>query len=147
MEEKKRKAEYQKRYFKTPAGIKIRTINNWKQKGVVSDDWDALYELYVSTTNCMVCDVLFGPKRKCLDHDHITHLYRAVLCQSCNSGNPLDLHRRKTNTSGHSNIKRHGNGWEFGHTKNRKRHTKNFRILEEAVAYKEEYMKSIGTIK
>ena len=69
---------------------RIYTINDWKRLGVIHDDYDALYDNYNSVTQCADCDVVFGKKGdgtgswKCLDHDHITHAFRAVVCNACN---------------------------------------------------------------
>lgn len=72
-------------YRQTPAYKKIQTIHNWKRKGVKHDDFDALYELYLETTHCMVCKNAFlGTFDRCLDHDHSTGEYRQILCQDCN---------------------------------------------------------------
>ena len=82
--------EYQKEYRKTSARKKSSRISGWKQKGVVSDNFDALYERYISTTNCELCNCELTEDRyntsttRCLDHDHQTGEFRNVLCQACN---------------------------------------------------------------
>mgnify|MGYP003673070691 CR=1 FL=1 len=73
----------------TPAGRKIVTLSCWRKRNVICDDWDALYEKYLTTTHCELCQVeLTTGKRckttRCLDHNHDTHLFRNVLCHSCN---------------------------------------------------------------
>ena len=78
---KQKKADY----YKTPNGIKSRIINKWKDYGIISNDFDTLYDLYINTDKCMYCEKSFADSYyRCLDHDHETGLYRAVLCRSCN---------------------------------------------------------------
>jgi hypothetical protein len=78
--------EYNKIYDKTPAGIKSKFIRKWKSRGVISNNFDTLYDLYINTDKCMNCEKSFADSfERCLDHDHKTGLYRAVLCRSCNN--------------------------------------------------------------
>ena len=79
-----------KEYRQTPSGKKSRRICKWKSCGVIYDDWDKLYEKYINTTNCELCEVeLTEDKRitkttRCLDHDHYTGLFRNIVCWNCN---------------------------------------------------------------
>ena len=82
-----------KEYNQTESRIKSKRITNWKQIGVISDDWDALYAHYLKTSFCDFCNVELTydkhntPTTKCLDHDHsITDSpnFRNILCNSCN---------------------------------------------------------------
>jgi len=82
--------EYKKEYSKTEVGKKSNRIKQWKQRGVVCDDFDALYDKYINTWNCENCNVELvegkcGNNKRCLDHDHTTSLFRAILCNYCNS--------------------------------------------------------------
>ena len=85
----KRKA-YNKAYDQTPAGIKSHRISDWKRYGVICDDWDNLYEIYINTKNCGNCNVELTEDKittsttRCLDHSHVTHEFRAVVCNDCN---------------------------------------------------------------
>tara|TARA_R110000803_G_scaffold38529_1_gene83380 strand:- start:208 stop:588 length:381 start_codon:yes stop_codon:yes gene_type:complete len=85
-EEFKEKARAKAREFtKTPAGKMKQIIDGWKRKGVINDDYKALYKVYFNTEFCDVCKVKFnGTKDRCLDHDHATGLFRQFLCQDCN---------------------------------------------------------------
>ena len=88
---RRERAEYHKMWQQTPAGIKSRRVSHWKHRGIVSDDFDAVYERYITTMNCEACGVgLTTDKQstktqRCLDHDHITGEVRAVLCCACNT--------------------------------------------------------------
>ena len=85
---KEKKKEYDKVYYKTEAGKKLHRIQNWKSRGVISDDYNSLYEYYLNCKNCEECNVELVECKKsnsrCLDHNHKTGLFRNVLCNSCN---------------------------------------------------------------
>jgi|TARA_R110001599_G_scaffold14503_3_gene63028 hypothetical protein len=80
--------EYHRQYIQTDLGKKINRIGNWKNSGVISDNYDELYELYINCSNCENCGVNFEEKncdnRKCLDHSHTTGVFRNILCARCN---------------------------------------------------------------
>jgi hypothetical protein len=67
------------------------TIRNWRSRGVIHDDFDALYEQYLAATHCEDCGVVFGKcgdgtgTFKCLDHCHETGAFRGIVCTGCNS--------------------------------------------------------------
>ena len=81
---------YRQEYNQTDKGIKSKRISNWKTSGVVCDDYDKLYEMFINTTNCENCDILLTTDKvrtnttKCLDHNHQTGLFRYILCNRCN---------------------------------------------------------------
>ena len=81
--------EQKKEYHQTENGKKSRRINTWKQIGVISENFDELYNKYINTTKCDNCDIElihgnFGNNKKCLDHNHKTGQVRNVLCHCCN---------------------------------------------------------------
>lgn len=79
-----------KEYLKTPKGKRSRLISGWKTKGIKCNNYDMLYNNYLSETHCDFCRVKFGKKGdgtgtfKTADHDHKTGLFRNFLCQKCN---------------------------------------------------------------
>jgi len=84
--------EYKKAYNKTERGIKLNTIAYWKRKGVVHTDFEKLYEHFLNTKRCELCncelttqDRYSKKTTKCLRHDKTTGLVRNVMCHSCSS--------------------------------------------------------------
>ena len=79
-----------KEYNKTPDGFKTIKKGSWKQMGINIDNFDELYEKYLSTTNCENCNVKLSSggynsiTTKCLDHNHETGEFRNILCHLCN---------------------------------------------------------------
>ena len=62
------------------------TIKNWKRIGLIYDDYDDLYEVYIKTMNCGHCNKEFkSTHHRQMDHDHTTGLFRNVVCASCNN--------------------------------------------------------------
>jgi len=87
---KEKRKIYKQEHYQTPTGKKSFRITNWKQRGVISNDFNELYEKYLSQTNCEECNVelTYDLKRmgttKCLDHNHETGEFRNILCHCCN---------------------------------------------------------------
>jgi hypothetical protein len=65
---------------------KSTTISHWKKWGIICEDFDMLYQEYIKKTKCEHCGKDFKSTRdRHLDHDHSTGLFRAVVCQACNT--------------------------------------------------------------
>ncbi len=82
--------EHQKKYrLENPEKTtKCFRIAKWKNRGVISEDYNKLYEYYLSIEECENCGIELNQDvgtRKCLDHDHDTGQFRQILCNVCNS--------------------------------------------------------------
>ena len=80
---------YNKQYSQTEQGKKMKRISKWRSRGIICDDFDILYEYYLSVNECencgiVLCEGVFGNNKRVLDHDHKTGLFRNVLCNGCN---------------------------------------------------------------
>ena len=83
------KKEYQNNYYKLPDKHKSRIIYGWQKKGIISDNYEELYDKYINTNECELCNTsitngkgIIG--RRHLDHDHKTGQFRNILCGKCN---------------------------------------------------------------
>ena len=83
-----------KAYYQTPEGKKSVKISSWRSLGLIETEdytYDSLYEAYLVHTNCDECNVVLTIDRyntattKCMDHDHVTRIFRNFVCQSCNT--------------------------------------------------------------
>jgi len=76
-----------KKYNQSDKVKKTMRISKWKNRGVISDDYNKLYEYYLSVKNCEKCKIELDKDyktQKCLDHCHDTGLFRNILCRVCN---------------------------------------------------------------
>ena len=65
---------------------KSQMIYNWKKSGLIYDDYDELYEVYIKTMECGHCKTEFTKNNcRCLDHNHETGLFRKIVCNRCNN--------------------------------------------------------------
>jgi hypothetical protein len=65
---------------------KAQTIYKWKKRGLIYDNYDELYEVYIKTMECQHCKTEFTKKNKrCLDHSHESGLFRKIVCHRCNA--------------------------------------------------------------
>jgi len=77
-------------YQHLPKEVKRCFIKTWKVRGLISEDYDALYAQYLNVTNCDNCLCVFGTfgdgtgTYKVMDHSHVTGLFRNFLCSNCN---------------------------------------------------------------
>ncbi len=107
-ENKEKVSERKKNWRKENPEIyhKSFTISKWKQQGLIMDDedeYESIYYLVMSTENCEGCGCILTDNKprtstsRCLDHDHFTGKFRAVLCISCNSKQPRQHKQIKNN--------------------------------------------------
>ena len=65
---------------------KRQMIYNWKRNGLIYDNYNELYEIYIKAMNCQHCNIEFSKSNdRCMDHDHSTGLFRSIVCRSCNN--------------------------------------------------------------
>ena len=84
--ESEKNKEYMKEYRNSAKGKKSTMISGWKYKGLISDDYDAIYDRYINTHECDCCKkpIHQGKGSRVMDHDHNTGKFRNVLCHDCN---------------------------------------------------------------
>ena len=60
-------------------------IYKWKKSGLIYDNYDELYDVYINTMECQHCQTEFTKKNcRCMDHNHETGLFRKIVCNRCN---------------------------------------------------------------
>ena len=88
--------ERDKEYRKTPKGKRSQRIINWKRSGMIepAEGWETFAKMVENTKNCAECGIELTIDRhttsttRCVDHSHITGLFRNVVCNGCNSSLP-----------------------------------------------------------
>ena len=111
-------------------------IEKWKLKGLITTDYNIIYNRYVNSTNCEKCNHDYSYYKKNMDHEHINNVvcnFRAILCHKCN------VNRNGKNTTGTPNIHKHAVGWCYQVVYKKVRHWKLFKTKPEAIAYKIQY--------
>ena len=87
---KQEKKEYYMIHNQKPEIKKQRKINEWKRRGLIADDYDAIHTKWSDATQCEECNIIFQKapkttqKTKCMDHCHITGEFRGIICHPCN---------------------------------------------------------------
>ena len=75
--------EYHKEYRQTEKCKKSMRIGQWKNKGIICEDFDKLYDTYINTNNCEWCHKDVSKKRD-LEHNHYSGEVRGIVCRKCN---------------------------------------------------------------
>jgi len=130
---------YQAWYDQTPKAKMNKTIGQWKFKGLISDDYELIYNRYLISETCEECNKPYTTKnKKCMDHNHETGTFRNILCNACNTNR-----RMKINTSGIPNISwdKRRNTWRYTKMINGKLYHKSSRDLEFLKQYKIDFEK------
>ena len=76
------------------------TIYNWKKRGLIGD-YDKIYDKYISTTNCELCNVILtdgkpiNTSTKNMNHNHLTGYFINIICHKCNQQNDRQLIRKR----------------------------------------------------
>ena len=90
--------------FELPKYHKSVKKRKWKFLGVDMDNFDEIYNRYINSSQCELCNKIYEKTYdRCLDHCHTTGKFRNVVCRRCNTLKS-DTVKRKENTSGYKNI-------------------------------------------
>ena len=83
---KEKQRQYHLEYRKSAKGKRSHRISEWKYQGLVSDDYDSIYNRYINTSECDCCKkpIKCGKGSRVMDHDHKTGKFRNILCHNCN---------------------------------------------------------------
>ena len=77
-----------KKYYQTAKGRKAYTKKNWKKRGLDMDTFYYVYPIFLNATHCERCGIEFqegnNGKQKCMDHCHVTGIFRNIICRNCN---------------------------------------------------------------
>tara|TARA_R110000824_G_scaffold344335_1_gene530971 strand:- start:3383 stop:3697 length:315 start_codon:yes stop_codon:yes gene_type:complete len=80
--------ERNRRWNKTPKGRLCHNKKQWKKRGLDMDTFYYVYPIYLTSTNCERCGILFSGKNdgggKCMDHCKTTGIFRNIICRNCN---------------------------------------------------------------
>ena len=140
-------------YRQTPKGKKAYKKADWKAQGIIINDFDKFYDLFLSTTHCQICkkkltvDKKNTHSTKCVDHDHnITDKenVRYICCLACNSNDNCN------NTSGEPNIyfEKRSDNWLFKKIIKGKIHISPlFKTKREAINYKYSFLHKLKQIE
>jgi len=111
--QKRKEASIRKKqiYQNKSDSYKRKKLWDWRRLGIIVND--EIYERYVNTKHCELCNKEFcnvGGKTKhntgCLDHDHLTGHVRCICCVGCNNFlRGLDTRRYKLNLEIHRYFK------------------------------------------
>ncbi len=88
---------------------KKRKKSNWKEIGLIMDNFEEIYKRYIYCKNCELCDKVFTKTiDRHMDHNHETGEFRNIVCNRCNQLKS-DRKENVNNTSGYKHIHKHIN--------------------------------------
>ena len=143
LEKKTRRKETNKKYYEknkekikeyqqSENGKKYRTINQWKKRGLIGD-YDAIYDKYINSTHCELCNQPYTESNwRCMDHCHTTHQFRHICCNSCNTNMP----KQHEEITYDKYIHPTRNSWQFSKTFKGKRYYKVRKSRIDVLCYK-----------
>ena len=118
---------------------KYDAIYNWKKYGLIYDNYDELYEVYIKTMECQHCKTEFTEKNwRCMDHDHTTGLFRKIVCHRCNN---QDIYIRFPNGFTEQDRKEYQKEYYQANKDKNKEHTQEYQRAnkEKIRQYQKEY--------
>jgi len=69
----------------------------WKKMGLITDNFDEIYNRYIYSSQCERCEKPYKNSRdRHMDHCHITGEFRNILCRSCNMNNKFQSWKNNT---------------------------------------------------
>ena len=72
--------------FELYKGHKTRTKYYWKKRGLITDNFDEIYNRYIHSSKCERCETSYKNRTdRCMDHCHLTGEFRNILCHKCNT--------------------------------------------------------------
>ena len=90
--------------FKLYKDHKANTKRSWKKKGLITDNFEEIYNKYIYATHCQLCNKQFeNTKDRQMEHCHATGKFRNIVCNSCNQ-RKADVKLKSNNTSGYKGI-------------------------------------------
>ena len=134
----KSRKEQKRLWSQSEKGKKSHKISKWKQTGLISHDYDKIYYRWLKSKKCELCKCKYSKKNvRCLDHSHLTGLFRNIVCNSCNTSSKLrDIN--KNNTSKHKNIRiTKYNTYTVEITVKKIKYEKTFKTIEEAIEFRD----------
>ncbi len=108
--------------------------HKWKSRGLIVDDYNKIYDIWLNTDKCDICKTELNNKNKCMEHSHKTGEFRGIVCRRCNK-NMLDI-KHKNNTSGHKNIYKDKRGYIYRKDYYGNKFCKTFNSKIDALCYK-----------
>ena len=90
--------------FELKSYHKALTKYSWKRIGLNMDNFEHIYQEYIHTTHCQLCNKQFeNTRERQMEHDHQTGEFRNIVCRSCNQ-KKADVKLKSNNTSGYKGI-------------------------------------------
>jgi len=130
-------AKTKKEYSQSDKGKMNNKISKWKcseLKCENRDEYEYIYDRWLNSSRCEEpkCNKEYTEDNwKCMDHCHLTGLFRNIICHSCNM-----KRLTKENTSGITNITKYRNGWIYQIRIKGQSHKKQSKDLEFLKQYK-----------
>ena len=136
-------------YLKLYKDHKSITKYSWKKKGLITDNFEQIYNKYIIATHCELCNKKFTKTiDRQMEHCHATGEFRNIVCNSCNQ-RKADVKLKSNNTCGYNGIHKQidknmkqGFRWVFRAIINGKRKTiKHSKDFDKLVKFAEQWKK------
>ena len=134
--------------FELSKSHKAITKWNWKNRGLITDEFEEIYQQYIYSSNCELCGNEYKSRNdRQMEHCHETGKFRNICCRSCNQ-KKRDAKIKSHSKSGHKYIHKEirtdsnqGFTWKFRVTINGKHKTiKKSVNLEKLIKFRDEWL-------